>query len=449
MDSQAFISRRVVTSEGIQPAAVLVEGEQIQAVVPLGQVPLNHEPHDFGDSAILPGLVDSHVHINEPGRTAWEGFQSATRAAAAGGYTLLVDMPLNCLPATTTVDALEAKRAVAHGKCRVDWAAWGGVVHNNQADIEALAAAGVLGFKCFLIHPGIDGFTMVTEKDLRAALPHVARTGLPLLVHAELAGPVDAATERLAHANWKSYATYLQSRPDDAELLAIRMMLSLCREYHFRLHIVHLSTSRALPELRAARKEGLAFSVETCPHYLRLTAEDIPIGTTLCKCAPPIRSRENREALWQGLKEGAIDLVATDHSPCPPAMKRLEEGDFRTAWGGISSLSLALPLMWTEAARRGFTLVDIVRWMAEGPARLAGCHGRKGRIAAGYDADLVVFDPDTEFQVTEERLHYRHPVSPYLGETLRGVVKATYLRGRPVFAEGKFPEEPSGREWRG
>jgi allantoinase len=448
MNSQAFISRRVVTAEGIGPAAILVEGEGIQAVVPIGQVPLNYEVHDFGQAAILPGLVDSHAHINEPGRTEWEGFQTATRAAASGGYTLLVDMPLNCLPATTTVAALEAKRAAAHGKCRVDWAAWGGVVHNNQADIEALAAAGVLGFKCFLIHPGIDGFTMVTEENLRAALPHVARTGLPLLVHAELAGPVDAATERLVHANWKSYATYLQSRPGEAELSAIRIMLSLCREYHFRLHIVHLSTSRALPELRAACKEGLELSVETCPHYLRLTAEEIPNGATLCKCAPPIRSRENREALWQGLKEGAIDLVATDHSPCPPDMKRLDEGSFRTAWGGISSLSVALPLMWTEAARRGFTLVDIVRWMAEGPARLAGCHERKGRIATGYDADLVVFDPDTEFQVTEERLHYRHPVSAYLRETLRGVVKATYLRGRPVFAEGKFPGEPSGREWR-
>jgi allantoinase len=448
MSLQAFISRRVVAGQGVQPAAILVEGEQIRAVVPPGEVPSAIELHDFGAAAILPGLVDSHVHINDPGRTEWEGFNTATRAAAAGGFTLLVDMPLNCLPATTTVVALETKRAAARNQCRVDWAAWGGVVRENQEDIGALAGAGVLGFKCFLIHPGINGFSMVTEEDLRAALPHVARTGLPLLVHAELAGPVDAATERLANADWKCYATYLQSRPDEAELSAIRMMLSLCREYEFRLHIVHLATSRALPELGAARSEGLSLSVETCPHYLHLAADTIGNGATLCKCAPPIRSRENCEALWQGLSEGVIDLVATDHSPCPPAMKRLEEGNFRTAWGGIAGLSVALSVMWTEASRRGFTLMDIARWMAEGPARLAGCGARKGRLAPGHDADLVVFDPEAEFQVTQERLHYRYPLSPYLGETLRGVVKATYLRGQPVFSEGKFPGEPSGREWR-
>jgi allantoinase len=447
MSLQAFISRRVVTPEGIRPAAILVDGETIREVVPAEQVPSGSEIHDFGNDAILPGLVDSHVHINEPGRTEWEGFNTATRAAAAGGYTLLVDMPLNCLPATTTVAALAAKRNAAQGKCQVDWAAWGGVVKGNQGDVEALAAAGVLGFKCFLIHPGIDGFTMVGEEDLRAALPHVARTGLPLLVHAELAGPVDGATERLANADWKCYASYLQSRPDEAELLAIRLMLSLCRQYGFRLHIVHLSSGLALPELRTARSEGLPITVETCPHYLHLVAENIANGATLCKCAPPIRSRENREVLWQGLRDGVIDLVATDHSPCPPAMKRLDQGSFRTAWGGISSLSVALSVMWTEASRRGFTLMDIVRWMAESPARLAGCDRRKGRIGAGYDADLVVFDSETEFHLTEDRLYYRHPLSPYTRETLRGVVKATYLRGQAVFVDGRFPGEPIGQEW--
>jgi len=453
---RAFVSRRLVTPDGIQPGAILVDGERIRSVLSSDRAQeessireleaAGFEVNDLGNDVILPGLVDSHLHINDPGRADWEGFYTATRAAAAGGYTTLVDMPLNSSPATTTVAALQAKRQAAHGKCRVDWAAWGGVVKDNQADIEPLAAAGVRGFKCFLIHSGIDDFSMVTENNLRAALPHVARTGLPLLVHAELAGPVDAATARLAHADWRSYTTYLQSRPDEAELSAIRMMLSLCREYSFRLHIVHLATSQALPLLRAARIEGLPVTVETCPHYLHLTAENIAAGATLCKCAPPIRGRENREALWQALREGTIDLVATDHSPCLPAMKQVAEGNFRTAWGGIASLSVALPLMWAEASRRGFTLMDIVRWMAQAPAQLAACHFRKGRIAAGYDADFVVFDPDAEFVLKKDQLHYRHAVSPYLGEALRGAVKATYLRGQPVFSDGEFPGDPNGRE---
>ncbi len=448
MSLKAFLSQRVVTPQGIKAAAVLVEDGRILDVVPPAQLPAKISVQDFGNAALLPGLVDSHVHINEPGRTEWEGFRTATRAAAAGGYTVLVDMPLNCLPATTTVPALEAKRKAASGQCLVDWMAWGGVVSDNQQHIKSLADAGVPGFKCFLIHPGIDGFTMVTEPELRAALPHVARTGLPLLVHAELPAPVDEATARSAGADWNKYGTHLQSRPDEAELSAIQLMLSLCREYRFRLHIVHLATSQALDMLRAAKSEGLPVSVETCPHYLHFSSDKIPDGQTLFKCAPPIRGRVNRENLWQGLQDGVIDLVATDHSPCPPAMKRLDEGSFRTAWGGISSLSLALPVMWTEASARGFTLADIARWMAEGPARLAGCASRKGRIAKGFDADFVVFEPEVEFIAKAEQLHYRHRLSPYLGEKLRGVVKATYLRGNCVFADSEFPGEPGSRELR-
>ncbi len=447
MSRQAFLSRRVVTPQGIKPAAILVEDGRILDVVSPDQLPAKISVQDFGDAAILPGLVDSHVHINEPGRTEWEGFRTATRAAAAGGYTLLVDMPLNCLPPTTTVAALEAKRNAASGQCHVDWMAWGGVVRGNQDHIESLGAAGVPGFKCFLIHPGIDGFTMVTEPELRAALPHVARTGLPLLVHAELPEPVGAATRRLSSADWSSYSTYLRSRPDEAELSAIRLLLALCREFHFRLHIVHLATSQALDMLRAAKSEGLPVTVETCPHYLHFSSDKIPDGQTPFKCAPPIRGQENREKLWQGLREGVINLVVTDHSPCPPEMKRLSERNFQTAWGGIAGLSLALPVMWTEASTRGFTLTDIARWMAEGPARLAGCDSRKGRIAKGFDADVAVFEPDAEFIATENHLHYRHRVSPYLGETLRGVVMATYLRGDCVFSDGDFPGEPKGREF--
>ena len=404
MSVRAFLSRRVVTPHGIKAAAVLVEDGRILDILATNQLPAHISVTDFGEAAILPGLVDSHVHINEPGRTEWEGFRTATRAAAAGGCTLLVDMPLNCLPATTTVAALEAKRKAASGLCHVDWTAWGGVVSDNQEHIESLAAAGVPGFKCFLIHPGIDGFTMVNERELRATLPHLARTGLPLLVHAELPEPVDTATRRLAEADWSKYATYLESRPDDAELSAIQLMISLCREYRFRLHVVHLATSQALDMLRAAKSEGLPVTVETCPHYLHFASEKVPDGQTLLKCAPPIRNHVNREKLWQGLREGVIDLVATDHSPCPPEMKRLGERNFRTAWGGISSLSLALPVMWTEAKGRGFTLIDIARWMAEGPARLAGCESQKGCIAKNFDADFVVFEPETEFTATEDHL---------------------------------------------
>ena len=446
MELQAFLSRRVVTTEGIRPAAVLVEGEVIREIVTLDQVPPEAKLVDFGDAAILPGLIDAHVHINDPGRTEWEGFETATRAAAAGGFTCVLDMPLNCVPATTSVAALEAKRAAAKGRCWVDWAAWGGVVTDNQRNISKLAGAGVRGFKCFLVHPGIDEFTMVTEEQLREALPYVAETGLPLLVHAELPDSIDAATKVLEAADWTEYPTYLRSRPEESELSAIKLLISLCREYKFRLHIVHLSASQALPALRAARLEGLPVSVETSPHYLHFQAEAISRGATQFKCAPPIRGAENRKQLWSALKDGTLDLVATDHSPCPPEMKRFAEGNFQTAWGGIPSLSVVLPVMYTEALARGFCLTDIVRWMAEAPAKLVGCQLQKGKIAAGYDADLVVFDEASEFLVTRERLHHRHSFSPYLDEKLKGEVKATYVRGRLVFADNAFHGKPEGRE---
>ena len=449
--AQAFVSNRVVTAQGTRRAALLLEdGPEglIRAVCAAGELPVDAEMVDFGDRALLPGLVDTHVHINEPGRTKWEGFATATRAAAAGGYTTLVDMPLNCLPETTTVAALELKRAAAAGQCWVNWAAWGGAVADNQGDLLPLARAGVLGFKSFLIYPGCEGFAMIDREQLERALPAIAESGLPLLVHAELAGPIDAALAELADADWCKYSTYLASRPDEAELVAIRMMIELCRQYRFRLHIVHLGTAQALPELNAARAEGLPITVEACPHHLHFAAEDIADGATLLKCTPPIRRRGNREGLWQGLRTGAIDMVATDHSPCPVEMKRLDAGRFDLAWGGIASLSLALPVVWTDASTRGFGLRDIARWMSSAPAALGGLSARAGALEAGREANFVVFDPEAEFTVTAERLHYRHAVSPYMGETLKGGVAATYLRGEPVYRDGSFVAGARGREVR-
>jgi allantoinase len=446
--AHAFISKRIVTPQGTQPGALLVEDGKIRAICQPSEIPTDTIVHDCFNDALLPGLVDTHVHINQPGRTEWEGFRTATRAAAAGGYTTLVDMPLNCLPETTTVAALEKKRTSARGECFVDWAAWGGAVADNQQHILPLARAGVLGFKCFLIYPGCEGFTMIDQQQLEAALPSIAESGLPLLVHAEFAGPIDAAMEGLRDADWRSYATYLASRPDQAELDAIRLMIRLCRQYQFRLHVVHLSTSLALEELRAARAEGLPITVETCPHYLHFAAEEIPDGATLLKCAPPIRNKENQQQLWHGLRDGAIEMIVTDHSPCPPAMKRLDSGRFDLAWGGIASISLAASIIHTECFRRGFTLDDIVRWMSSAPAALAGISHRAGALEVRRDANFVIFDTDAEFIVTPDKLHYRHAISPYLNKTLRGVVKATYLRGETVYREGSFAPKPSGFEVR-
>ena len=395
---------------------------------------------DIGDSWLLPGFVDTHIHINEPGRTEWEGFKTATRAAAAGGYTCLVDMPLNSIPATTDVDGLEQKRKSAAGACMVDYAFWGGSVHGNAGQLAALAQAGVRGFKCFMVPSGVDEFEMVDEADLRAAMPVIARTGLPLLVHAEFPPQILAS----AGKTWARYADYLASRPDESECRAIELLIRLCREYRCPVHIVHLASAKALSLLVAARSEGLPVTVETCPHYLFFAAEEIADGATQFKCAPPIRNLENGEQLWQALRDGVIDLVATDHSPCPPALKCPETGDIARAWGGIASLSLAFSAVHTKHSE----INDLVRWMAQAPAKLAGLESRKGSIAPGSDADFVVFNPNAEFTVTTDRLHFRHAVTPYMGARLRGLVEQTFVRGNCVYRSGEFVGDLSGRECR-
>lgn len=445
--AHAFRSTRVLTPQGLKPATLLVEDERIAAVCAWNDVHAADDLRDFGDSVLLPGLVDTHVHINDPGRD-WEGFWTATRAAAAGGVTTLVDMPLNCIPETISVDALEVKRVAAHDRAWVDWAAWGGVVRGNADALKPMAAAGVPGFKCFLVHSGIDGFACVDEADLRHALDQLRSTGLPLLAHAEVAGPVNAATNALnaAQADWRKYATYLASRPDAAEVEAIALLIRLADEFQTPVHIVHLASAQALPLLAEARRRGVPITVETCTQYLWFSAEEIPDGATEFKCAPPIRGAANCEALWNALRDGLIDIVATDHSPCPPAMKRREEGRWDRAWGGIASLGLALPVMWTAMAQRGMHITDLSRWMATAPAQLAGLAGRKGALTPGADADFVVFNPDAAWTVTPDQMHFRHKLSPYLGAKLRGRVLETWLRGKPVYTPEGFMSEARGRE---
>ncbi|MEO5981250.1 MAG: allantoinase AllB [Pedococcus sp.] len=382
------------------------------------------------DEVLLPGLVDSHVHVNEPGRTAWEGFASATKAAAAGGVTTIIDMPLNSVPPTVTVEALETKRAVAVDQAHVDVGFWGGAIPGNVPDLRPMHEAGVFGFKCFLLHSGVEEFPHLSTRELHEALTETATFDGLVIVHAEDPGAIDSAPQ----PQGRSYETFLESRPRAAEELAIASVIDATRDTGARTHILHLSDADALPLLAAAQAEGLAVSVETCPHYLTLEAEQVPDGATQFKCCPPIREHDNRDRLWEGLEAGTIRTIVTDHSPCTVELKAMDSGDFGQAWGGIAGLQLGLPAVWTEAKQRGHDLADVVRWMAQGPADQVGL-GDRGRIMVGATADLVVFAPDEEFVVDLARLHHKNPVSAYADRTLTGVVRQTWLHGAPVDLE--------------
>ena len=435
----AVRGRRVVTPEGALERCVHVSEGTVVRVGAYDDVPEGVRLVDAGDLVVLPGIVDTHVHVNEPGRTEWEGFATATRAAAAGGVTTIVDMPLNSIPPTTSPGALEAKRSAAEGAVHVDVGFWGGAIPGNIGHLRELHEAGVYGFKCFLCPSGVDEFPRLDPEQLRAAMEEIASFDGLLIVHAELPEPIERATASLSDGDARGYATYLASRPSEAEELAVAAVIEASDDTGCRAHVLHLSAAAALEQIAAADRSRV--TAETCPHYLTLAAEEIGPGATEFKCAPPIREGENRDRLWAGLRDRTLWAVVSDHSPSTPDLKA---GDFFEAWGGIASLQLGLRAIWTEARRRGSSIEDVARWMSAGPALIASLR-EKGAIAEGKDADLVLFDPDHSAAVDPAELQHRHPVTPYTGRRLDGRIVATYVRGVEVYSDGAFLDEPVGR----
>lgn len=424
-------STRVITPEGTRAASVAVGGGMITAVLPYdSEVPSGARVEDLGDDVLLPGLVDTHVHVNDPGRTEWEGFWTATRAAAAGGITTLVDMPLNSLPPTTTVDNLRTKREVAADKAHIDVGFWGGALPDNVKDLRPLHESGVFGFKAFLSPSGVDEFPHLDQDGLARSLAEIASFDGLLIVHAEDPHHLETAPQR----SGPKYADFLASRPRGAEDTAIAQLIAQAERLDARVHVLHLSSSDALPLIAEAKAAGVRITVETCPHYLTLTAEEVPDGASEFKCCPPIRESANQDLLWQALADGTIDCVVTDHSPSTADLKT---DDFATAWGGISGLQLSLAAVWTEARRRGHSLEDVVRWMSARTSQLVGLD-RKGAIEAGRDADFAVLAPDATFTVDPAALQHRNRVTAYAGKTLYGVVKSTWLRGQRIVSDGEF-----------
>ena len=435
----AITSQRVMTPYGERPAAILIRGEKILDVVSKQQIPSDCPVEDMANDVVMPGLVDTHVHINEPGRTDWEGFETATKAAAAGGITTLVDMPLNCIPVTTTIDALNQKIAATKNQLWMDCGFYGGLIPDNIHDFESLADAGILGFKAFLSHSGIDEFPNISESHLREALPILSKKGIPILIHAELENGAIISEDH------KTYKSFQDSRPKSWENNAVKLLIQLCKEYDTQIHIVHLSSADILSEIAEARHDGFPISVETCPHYLHFASEQISDGDTRFKCAPPIWNADNREKLWRGLKEGIINFITSDHSPCTPELKNMELGDFEKAWGGISSIQFTLPVIWTECKARGFSMDQLINWMSTEPAKFIGKDRQKGQISPGYDADLVCWNPDKKYIIQKEAIHHKNKLTPYEGESLYGIVNTTFLRGQKIYEYGEKFGKPTGK----
>ena len=433
-------AHRAITPAGEKSVAIGVSGGCVVSIADFhAELSAAREVVLADDEVLLPGLVDTHVHVNEPGRTEWEGFDAATKAAAAGGVTTLLDMPLNSIPPTCDVDALRAKQDCARGKVFVDVGFWGGAIPANLGSLKPMWDNGVFGFKCFLSPSGVDEFPHLDPDDLARAMREVAAFDGLMIVHAE----DDQALSHAPGAHGPVYGDFLASRPRGVENLAIARVIEAARWTGARTHLLHLSSSDALPMLASARAEGIRLSVETCPHYLHFAAEDVPPGATEYKCCPPIREAANQELLWAGLRDGVIDCVVSDNSPCTVDLKLRDTGDFGEAWGGLAGLQLDLPAVWTGARARGIALVDVVSWMAAAPAAIAGLNF-KGRIAVGYDADLTVFAPDEAFTVDVDRLHHRNPISAYAGQELYGVVRSTWLRGQKIHQDNEIVGGPTG-----
>lgn len=420
--------QHVLTTAGISAREVGVKDGKIVAIEPFGNNLDAARIIEIGvDEVLIPGLVDTHVHVNEPGRTEWEGIESATKAAAAGGVTTIIDMPLNSIPPTVNLDALEIKRAAASTKAFVNIGFWGGAIPGNKKDLRALHDAGVFGFKCFLLHSGVDEFPSLSVEEMEEDMVELQRFDSLMIVHAE----DSQAVERAPAAQGVQYERFLKSRPRGAENVAIAQVIERARWTGARAHILHLSSSDALAMIKTAKAEGVKITVETCPHYLTLLAEEIPNGATAFKCCPPIREASNRELLWKGLEEGVIDCIVSDHSPSTIDLKDVDNGDFGVAWGGVASLQLGLPLIWSEAKQRGIGLEQVIDWMSSRPAGLAGLTN-KGAIALGNDADFAVFAPEDFFVVDVTTLHHKNPISPYQGKRLEGVVRSAIVGGTEV-----------------
>lgn len=443
----ALKSSNVATPDGVRDAFIIIKNGRIKKISDCPES-VDCEVEDFGKKFILPGLVDTHVHINEPGHTEWEGFESATKSAAAGGITTLIDMPLNSIPVTTSAASFKKKIDSAKNKLFVDCGFYGGIIPGNAGNLEELIQNGVMGLKAFLIHSGLNDFPNVTEADLRIAFEKIKSfekaADIPLLFHAEL-DPVNDNSFSKKKYSEANYRTFLESRPKEFENKAIELLINLCREFKNHIHIVHLSSSDGIEMIAKAKAEGLKVTTETCPHYLFFSSDKISDNDTRFKCTPPIRDNENREKLWSGIRSGVIDFIVSDHSPCSPELKFLEEGDFEKAWGGISSLQLGLSIVMTEAEKHGLQLKDVSELMSTKPAEFAGLGNIKGKIKTGYDADLVVFDPDKKNITDVSKLFHKNKPIPYEGLELKGEVVCTYLRGEKIFENGKILNGPKGK----